>query len=151
MTSLRTADVIVDLVSLGNRLSRLAAQATGNSESPAVWRTLAVLRDHGPLRLGGIARVSRVSQPTMTKIVQALEERGWIRRIADRSDARASLLSATEVGLRELDAWREELAESLAPHFTDLDDHDVTALEHAAGILRAGLEASVAADGEAVA
>src|SRR5690348_3677607 len=101
-------DLIGDLVSVNNRLTRLAAASTPAAESPAVWRTIAVLRDLGPMRLGELARVSRVSQPTMTKLVHTLDERGWIRRIADANDARAWLISADPAGLAALDAWRDE-------------------------------------------
>ncbi|WP_203230798.1 LemA family protein, partial [Agromyces humi] len=83
--------VLGDLVSVNHRITRLAASVTGSTESPAVWRTLSVLRDLGPMRLGELARVSRVSQPTMTKLVHTLDERGWIRRIADVSDITVQL------------------------------------------------------------
>lgn len=132
--------LIGDLVSLSHRLTRLAATATGSAESPAVWRTLSVLRDHGPLRLGELARASRVSQPTMTKLVQTLAERDWIRRIADRDDARAWLISADARGLRALDDWRDELAGELAPRFADLAPDEVAALVRSTELIRERLE-----------
>ena len=53
--------VLGDLVSVNHRLTRLAASVTGSTESPAIWRTIAVLRDHGPMRLGELATVSRAA------------------------------------------------------------------------------------------
>lgn len=135
-----TAELIGGLVSVNHRLTRLAAAATPSAESPAVWRTLAVLRDLGPLRLGELARVSRVSQPTMTKLVHALDERGWIRRIADAHDARAWLISADPQGLAALDAWREELSAAMAPYFADLAVDERETLARAVGIVRTRLE-----------
>lgn len=134
------AELIGELVSVNHRLTRLAATATGSTESPAIWRTLSVLRDLGPMRLGELARVSRVSQPTMTKLVNTLDERGWVRRIADESDARAWLIAADRHGLDALDAWRAELAGQLAPRFADLDDADAAALERAVAIVRERLD-----------
>lgn len=134
------AELIGELVSVNHRLTRLAATATGSTESPAIWRTLGVLRDLGPMRLGELARVSRVSQPTMTKLVNALDERGWVRRIADDQDARAWLISADRRGLAALAAWRAELAGQLAPRFADLDDHETAALERAVAIVRERLD-----------
>lgn len=134
------AELIGELVSVNHRLTRLAATATGSAESPAIWRTLSVLRDFGPLRLGELARVSRVSQPTMTKLVNTLDERGWIRRIADEDDARAWFISADRRGLAALDAWRAELAGQLAPRFADLDEADTAALERAVTIVRERLD-----------
>ena len=137
--------VLGDLVSVNHRLTRLAASVTGSTESPAVWRTISVLRDSGPMRLGELARVSRVSQPTMTKLVHTLDERGWIRRIADVSDARAWLISADPRGLAALAAWREELAAALTPTFADLDDDEVATLADAVEIVRRRLERARAA------
>ncbi|MBM7503459.1 MarR family transcriptional regulator [Agromyces aurantiacus] len=140
MTSEPLEDLIGDLISLSHRLTRLAATSTGSAESPAVWRTLSVLRDHGPLRLGELARASRVSQPTMTKLIHALDDRGWVRRIADRDDARAWLISADPRGLEALAGWRRELAHALAPRFADLAADDVAALARAADVIRERLE-----------
>ncbi|SIO29872.1 MarR family winged helix-turn-helix transcriptional regulator [Agromyces cerinus] len=151
MTQLDLPTVIGDLVSVNHRLTRLAATVTGNTESPAVWRTLSVLRDLGPMRLGELAKVSRVTQPTMTKLVHALDERGWIRRIVDRDDARAMLISADPHGIAALDAWRIELANSLTPTFADLDDDELETLASAVEIVRTRLERSRAALVEAAA
>jgi DNA-binding MarR family transcriptional regulator len=151
MTQLDLPTVIGDLVSVNHRLTRLAATVTGNTESPAVWRTLSVLRDLGPMRLGELAKVSRVTQPTMTKLVHALDERGWIRRIVDSGDARAMLISADPQGLAALDGWRSELAQSLAPTFADLDDGELETLASAVEIVRTRLERSRAALVEAAA
>ncbi len=144
--------VLGDLVSVTHRLTRLAASVTGSTASPAVWRTLAVLRDLGPMRLGELARVSRVSQPTMTKLVHTLDERGWIRRIVDARDSRAWLISADPRGLAALDAWREELAAALEPTFADLGADELATLASAVDIVRTRLErARTAASAGAVA
>lgn len=137
--------VLGDLVAVNSRLTRLAASASGNTESPAIWRTLAVLRDLGPVRLGELARASRVSQPTMTKLVHTLDERGWIRRIADAGDARAWLISADASGIAALNAWRDEIATVLEPTFADLTDDEVATLAASVEIVRARLERARAA------
>ncbi|MFK4731371.1 MarR family transcriptional regulator [Agromyces mediolanus] len=135
------------LVSANSRLVRVAATATGSEESPAVWRTLGVLRDLGPLRLGELARVSRVTQPTMTKLVNALEERRWVRRTADPDDGRALRVAAEPLGLAALDAWREELTAAIAPLFPELDSADLAALERTVAVLEAGLDRADASVG----
>ncbi|MFF2272038.1 MarR family winged helix-turn-helix transcriptional regulator [Agromyces sp. NPDC058136] len=137
---MQTSELIGDLVAVNHRLTRLAASATDNTESPAVWRTLSVLRDLGPMRLGELARVSRVSQPTMTKLVHALDERGWVRRIADEHDARAWLISADPRGLAALTAWRDELAGAMAPYFDDLTGDERETLARAVAIVRSRME-----------
>lgn len=137
-SELRT--VLGELISVNNRLTRLAASVSGNAESPAIWRTISVLRDLGPMRLGELARVSRVSQPTMTKLVHTLDERGWVRRIADAGDARAWLISADPSGVAALTAWRDEITAALEPTFDDLSDDELATLAASVEIVRGRLE-----------
>ncbi|MET1053364.1 MAG: MarR family transcriptional regulator [Mycetocola sp.] len=136
VASVSLHDLLGDLVTTAHRLTRLAAHATDGTESPATWRTIAVLRELGPLRLGELARQSRVSQPTMTKIIRGLDEVDWVKRIVDSDDARASLIASTPKGERALDDWRDALSSALLPYFDDLNDDDLSTLHRAVGILR---------------
>ena len=135
-------DLLGDLVSVNHRLTRVAARAARGTESPALWRTLSVLRSTGPIRLGELADLSRVSQPTATKLVGGLVARGWIERTSDPDDARVSLIVGTPAGEAALAAWRTELAAALLPYFADLPAGDVETLERAVAILRDGVEAT---------
>ena len=130
-------ELLGDLIGVTHRLSRLAATATGSTESPAVWRTLAVLSGVGALRLGDLAVQSRVTQPTMTKIVKTLEGRGWVTSAPDPSDARVRLIHATPDGVVALDAWRGELAERLVPLFEDLSTEERQTLRAAVDLVSA--------------
>ena len=124
-----------DLVSVTHRLTRLAAQATGDNTSPAAWRTLSVLTSAGPMRLGELANASRVSQPTMTKIVRNLNEVEWIKRIADSSDARAWQIAIAPKGQKALDDWRFRLGAALEPLFADLSHRELQVIEEATGLI----------------
>jgi DNA-binding MarR family transcriptional regulator len=135
-------DILGDLVSVNHRLTRVAARAAQGSESPAVWRTLSVLLTSGPIRLGELADLSRVSQPTATKLVGGLAARGWIERTGDPADARVSRTGITEAGAAALVAWRTELASALLPYFADLPAADVETLERAVAILRDRVDAT---------
>ena len=144
MPEIETSDLrqtIGDLVVASHRLARLAAHVTGNTESPATWRTLSVLQSVGPMRLGELAAHSRVSQPTMTKIVHNLVETEWIKRIADVADARAWQIAITPKGAAALQSWRDELSGALVPLFSDLTDDEVEALRVTARVIgsRAGI------------
>jgi DNA-binding MarR family transcriptional regulator len=129
-------ELLGDLIGVTHRLSRLAATATGSTESPAVWRTLSVLAG-GPLRLGDLALQSRVTQPTMTKIVKTLEARGWVTAAPDETDARVRRIHATPDGAAALDAWRGELAERLVPLFEDLTAEELHTLRAAVDLVSA--------------
>ncbi|MEO6827162.1 MAG: MarR family transcriptional regulator [Microbacteriaceae bacterium] len=128
-------EILGDLVQATHRLTRLAARLTGNQESPATWRTLSVLKSTGPLRLGELAAHSRVSQPTMTKIVRNLVETEWVKRIADTDDARAWQIALTAKGHSALMAWRDQLASALLPLFEGLHAGDVEAMRRAVEIV----------------
>ncbi len=128
-------ETLGDLVVASHRLARLAARVTGNTESPATWRTLSVLQTIGPLRLGELAAHSRVSQPTMTKIVHNLVDTEWIKRIADVADARAWQIAITAKGAAALQSWRDELAGALVPLFDDLTDAEVDSLRETVRII----------------
>jgi DNA-binding MarR family transcriptional regulator len=125
-----------DLITTAHRLTRLAAHETNRTESPATWRTLSVLQAHGAMRLGELARQSRVTQPTMTKIVRGLDDLNWIKRIVDGDDARASLIAATPRGIQALADWRETLATALLPFFDGLTEGEQETLQRAVDILR---------------
>jgi DNA-binding MarR family transcriptional regulator len=127
--------LLSDLVSVTQRLTRLAAQASGDTTSPAVWRTLGVLDRFGPMRLGQLAKQNRVSQPTMTKIVANLNESEWIRRIADVDDARAWQIALAPKGIVALAQWRSTVGAVLAPLFSDLSDADVDTLSRAVDLI----------------
>ena len=128
-------EILSDLVVASHRLTRLAARVTGSSESPATWRTLSVLQAEGNMRLGELAAHSRVSQPTMTKIVRNLVETEWIKRIADTDDARAWQIAITKKGELKLADWRDQLATALLPMFTDLSEGQVDSLHDAVEII----------------
>ena len=128
-------NLLGELVSSAHRVTRLAATATDDSRSPAVWRTLSALRSYGPIRLGELARLSRVTQPTMTKIVRGLDDLDWIKRIVDVEDKRAWLIAVTPKGEAALDDWRDTLAAALLPFFHDLPAADRAALRRSIEIL----------------
>jgi Transcriptional regulators len=129
-------DILTGLVQLSGRMIRLTHRVIGGSESPATWRTLAVLQQHGPMRLGELAALSQVAQPTMTKIVAGLVERDWVKRIADQDDARAWQIGISSKGVTVLTGWRAKVATTLLPLFEDLDDADVQTLRKAVELIR---------------
>jgi DNA-binding MarR family transcriptional regulator len=129
-------DVLESLLVSAHRLAQLAAQSTGSTTPAAVWRTLSVLAHEGPLRVGALAALSRVTQPGITRLVQTMDDDGYVDRVADATDSRASLIRITPAGRAALDAWRHTLAETMEPAFGALSDDDWRVLDRAAGILR---------------
>ena len=126
-----TRYLLSDFVQLAGRVTRLAHRITAGTEGPATWRTLAVLQQFGPMRLGELAQLSQVAQPTMTKIVAGLVERDCVKRIADVDDARAWQIGLSAKGILKLTEWRANLADALLPLFEDLTDADRDTIQRA--------------------
>lgn len=131
------SDDLLRLLMGAHALTRIASLETRNEAPAAQWRTLALLRDHGPQRLGDLATLSRVTQPGMTRLTAQMVDAGLLARSTDPTDSRASILSLTDAGAAALQEWLALLADTLAPRFADLDDEDRAALRRAADILSA--------------
>lgn len=139
------AETIEQIVAAAHALTRVAAARTGNEAPAAQWRALSVLQSEGPLRLGELARLSRTTQPGMTRLVGQLEQQGLVARGADPDDSRATVITATEAGLIGLAAWRVQLGDALQPLFAELADDDWEVLVRAAGILSSRIAAPAVA------
>jgi DNA-binding MarR family transcriptional regulator len=120
------ANGIIELVSLvirgvsGNRdLSLTAVAALGS------------LDRRGPQRVTTMATAEGVSQPSMTQLVQRLEQRGLVARSSDPSDGRVALVGLTDKGRAALAARRQRNARRVAELLADLPDDDVRALSDA--------------------
>lgn len=122
-------------------LTRIAALDTQSEAPAAQWRTLTLLRDHGPQRLGDLATLSRVTQPGMTRLVHQMDAAGLVVRSAHPGDSRVSVVAATGEGLQALARWYEQFRAALAPHVADLSDEEWEAVSVAAAALslRVGL------------
>ncbi|WP_159449224.1 MarR family winged helix-turn-helix transcriptional regulator [Demequina sp. NBRC 110055] len=116
--------LIVDLVSQTQRLTRLAAQATGNATPASAWRLLAILETEGPQRVGALASAVRVSQPALTQLATHLVEQGLVAKGSDPTDARAAVLTLTDEGVTAIADWRAEIGGALSPYFASLTDED---------------------------
>lgn len=128
-------ELLSSLLVASHRLTRIAALTTGNTTPSAVWNTLSILSTDGPSRIGQLARAARVTQPSMTKVVQQLVEDALVERIDDPEDSRASLVTVTALGVNELAAWRVALATALEPMFADISAADRAALAQAVNII----------------
>src|SRR5579871_614868 len=74
---------------------------------PGQASALSVLVFGGACTLTELARIEQVRAPTMTRMIDALERRGYVRRDADAEDRRRLRLSATPAGVRLLERGRD--------------------------------------------
>jgi DNA-binding MarR family transcriptional regulator len=84
------------------RLSRLLRRIGASSAEMGhgAVSALFTLVSHKSMRLGDLAAREGVAPPTLSRIVAGLVDRGYVRRMPDPNDGRASLVTATEEGAR---------------------------------------------------
>jgi DNA-binding MarR family transcriptional regulator len=90
------------------RLSRRLRRHELAGLTPTQLAALATVERAGPMRLGDLAAAEGIAPSTLTRLVTALEDSGYVRRFADPSDARASTLAITPHGHDALDRIRTE-------------------------------------------
>ena len=90
--------------------------------SRAQWQLLVHLSRHEGINQSGLAEILEIENITLGRLVDRMEEAGWVERRPDPSDRRARLLYTTEKvapvmeRMRELaEATRNEALAGLAP------------------------------------
>ena len=96
---------------------------------------LSVLVFAGPRTLGQLARAEQVRPPTMTRLIAALEDDGFVKRITDSSDGRVTIISATKKGEAQMWLGRSRRVESLAARLDKLTKKELRELGHAAAMI----------------
>ncbi len=67
------------------------------------WRCLRLLFDLGPLSQTELANLSCIHKVSMSRIIPALEAKGWTVRHADPGDKRASIVELSQSGRAKLE------------------------------------------------
>jgi DNA-binding MarR family transcriptional regulator len=98
----------------------------------------------GPKTLGELAAAEQVRPPTMTKIVQGLEQARLARRAPDASDGRVVRVYATAKGKRVLQRARERRISRLAERLSHLEPNQIALLHEAADLVDESLRRSSA-------
>jgi DNA-binding MarR family transcriptional regulator len=100
---------------------------------------LSVLVFGGPRTLGELAAAEQVRPPTMTRIVQALERDGLVRRDGDPNDARVARIRATAKGRRVMQKGCERRIANLATLLARLSHQEVAQVRKAAELVERAL------------
>ncbi len=111
--------LIHDIARLLRKKFDQRARALGLSRSQ--WQVLVHLSRHEGINQSGLAEILEVESITLGRLIDRMEEAGWVERRPDRKDRRARLLYTTEKvapvmeRMRELaEATRNEALEGLA-------------------------------------
>jgi DNA-binding MarR family transcriptional regulator len=92
----------------------------------------------GRRRAGELAALSEVKRPSVTPIIQAMTERGWITRAADDLDRRSARLSITPEGSAALEGFEAKLIASFLAYVPEaVRDETLASLESVSAALKA--------------
>ena len=81
-----------------------------------------------PRRITELAELERLAQPTLTQLVQRLEQRGFVNRERQTGDGRVVLVSLTGAGGAALDDFRRRASAALGAHLIELSDAEIESL-----------------------
>ena len=82
------------------------------------WRVLRVLDESGPLDQSLLAERACLQLPSLTRILQAMQDQGLVTRSVDPADRRRSIVTITDAGLAVI----ENHAEASIALFARLED-----------------------------
>jgi DNA-binding MarR family transcriptional regulator len=103
--------------------------------NPNQLSAMSVLLNSGDQLMGELAAHERVRPPSMTRIVNSLEARGFVTRRLDPRDHRQCLVSLTDSGRQVLLANRRRRDQWLAVRIAGLDPAEREVLRHAVAVL----------------
>jgi DNA-binding MarR family transcriptional regulator len=103
--------------------------------NPNQLSAMAVLLNSGDQLMGELAALERVRPPSMTRVVNSLEARGYVARRPDPRDHRQCLVTLTDSGRQVLLANRRRRDEWLAVRIAGLDPAERDVLRRAIRVL----------------
>ena len=119
------------------RLSRRLRKHDLAGLTPSQLSTLSCVGKTGPVRLGDLAAAERIAPSTLTRLVNVLEDRGYLLRQSAPDDARASLVMLTDSGQDVLERIRDEATSLLAEMIATLPPAQLATLNEALPVLEA--------------
>ncbi|HAG60068.1 MAG TPA: MarR family transcriptional regulator [Arthrobacter bacterium] len=127
----------IDLRTAVMRTSRrLRVEATGDVITPGQYTVLAQLHGNGPRTLRELAEQEHVQAPSMTRIVNALADQGFVSRTAHPDDGRQIRVDITPAGRTVMEEARNQRTAWLAQRVAGLSDEDRLILSRAAHIMQ---------------
>ncbi len=130
-------DLAGDLRVAVSRLARRLRTTTGGGLTSSQLSAMFAIEGAGPLRLAELSALEGVSAPTITRIVDRLEEAGLARRGPDPGDRRSTRVAVTAKGRAEMRRIRTQRTAFLHERLAQLSPAERAALEAALPVLKA--------------
>lgn len=119
---------------------RLRAQRTDSVVSLTQIAALSTLYKCGPLTPGELATKEGVQPPSMTRVIAALEDVGYVSRAPHPTDGRQAIVALTEAGLAfhqaqvsAREAWLDRRLAELTAEERELLDRAAQIIDRMAG------------------
>ena len=116
-------------------LRRLRTEDEELGIGPARLSALSVIVFGGPISLNDLARAEQVKPPTMSRIVDALVEEGYVKREVNDKDRRAVTITATGKGTRIMHEGRSRRERLLMNMLKSLKKNELECLEKSVQII----------------
>jgi DNA-binding MarR family transcriptional regulator len=133
--AVNTQEALRLVIAMHRLLRRLRKAADIAEPHTTALIVLALLSQHGPLRVGDLAARIPCPQPTATTTVAGLQAAGLVTREADPADGRAARVLITEDGRRSLHCAAQREAEALAALLSTVGQEDLRILHAAIPVL----------------
>lgn len=117
------------------RLARLMRQQADAGLTPTQLAALATIDRCGPLPIGALAVAEQIRAPTATKIVDKLQDAGYVTRSDDPEDRRVKRVGLSAVGRAHLVEVRARKTAWLTTRLGDLQPDELQALADALDVL----------------
>ena len=95
---------------------------------PTDYKVLGILERSGPLSAGEIARRSGLATASVTNLVDRLEQKGFVRRVADPTDRRRVMVEAVADRLTNARSLFASTRRSVAQLFDRYSDRDLSVI-----------------------
>ncbi|MEV7608677.1 MarR family transcriptional regulator [Microbacterium sp. NPDC089320] len=117
---------------------RLRCARAVDAMSDAQLAVLATLRMHGRRTITALAERERVTAPSMTNMINGLEEQGFVLRTPDAEDRRRVQVDITEAGTEIVEQTIRRRDELLAEMLGELDftEEELATLRAASALMR---------------
>jgi len=99
------------------------------------WRILLTLHECGQCSQKMLAERCRLDPASLTRLLQAMQQQGWITRSADPKDNRVTNATLTPAGQTVVDQALPRRAAFFEESLQSLSDEDIQALTHVLGLL----------------
>ena len=130
-------NIVSQLSRINRYLNMLAQQAPVSSARLEVLR---LIQQKNPITLRQLCQIQQVSMPTMSKLVDELQNQSLVIRAHSKDDARQRLIVPTQKGVQQLKQMEQVNAEFWQQKFAHLSDEQNNAIEQALTQLASALK-----------